>query len=137
MISRGRFSNKDAIRALTSPDIETKQVAARWLRRELKIVRAGQSKTGAAPVLKGEALSPLVIADLAMTMVENFADDIGDDLVCLLQELLEVDRHRRALAKVPSEKFQLAAQIVAQRNLQGWKAQGVARTSKNRAPRLY
>jgi hypothetical protein len=56
------------------------------------------SKRGDALVLKGEAFSPAVIADLAMTMLENCVSAPGIKLIRLLQELLDVDRHRRHLA---------------------------------------
>jgi hypothetical protein len=118
------------MRALNSPDLETKQAAARWLSGELRRLRADERKTGTAPVLKGNALSRLAIADLAMTMVENFADDIGDELVCLLQELLDIDWHRRALAERPSKEFEFAVQIVAQSELQGMKTIGVRELAK-------
>jgi hypothetical protein len=79
----------------------------------------GKKETGIAPVLNGAALSRIEIADLAMTMVENFTDVLGGDLVCLLQELLGVDIHRRALANGHAEKYDMAVSIVAQGTLMG------------------
>jgi hypothetical protein len=121
VVQRGGFATNVAERALVNRSAASKQAVARWLSIELNKLRDGERRIGAAPVLKGEALSRLKIADLAMTMVEVFADDIGEDLVCLLHELLDVDRHRRALADSRSEKFDLAVQFTAQRALKGRK----------------
>jgi hypothetical protein len=109
---------------------------ARWLSVELSKTRHSESKPGAAPVLRAYsgmqrrkevrspkesklALSRLTIADIAMSMVEQFSDELGDELICLLQELLGVDRHRKTVAKSRSDRFRTAVTIVAQYALRG------------------
>jgi hypothetical protein len=56
----------------------------------------------------------LKIADLAMTMLEACETAPGENLICLLQELLDVDRHRTALANKHVEGFEMAVYIEAQ-----------------------
>jgi hypothetical protein len=118
-------------------DLAAKRAAiARWLSEELTKTRHSESKPGAAPVLRAYsgmqsqketrspkesklALSRLTIADIAMSMVEQFSDELGDELICLLQELLGVDRHRKTVAKSRSDRFRTAVAIVAQYALRG------------------
>src|SRR5689334_20594421 len=59
-------------------------------------------------------LSRIEIADTAITMLEALDDGgkIGDDLLCLLQELLGVDRHRKALSD-KERKYSRAVTIKA------------------------
>jgi hypothetical protein len=86
----------------------------------LSILRGGEKEIGAAPILKGNALSRIVIADLAMTMLECLHKDVGQNLICLLQELLDVDRHRKASsAKEDRTKFENAARTEARLRVQG------------------
>jgi hypothetical protein len=54
-----------------------------------------------------------------MTMVELCALQPGENLICLLQELLNVDRHRASQAEKPIEAFEQAASIDAQMAVQG------------------
>ena len=97
---------------------------SKWLRNELSSLREGEKSTGAAPVLAGGAMSRVVIADIAMTMVESL-DAPGDELLALLMELLNLDRHRRSLARRKGSGFEIACQIEAQ-----WPKIGVRKLAK-------
>jgi hypothetical protein len=72
---------------------------ALWLRGELNKLR--DSKKAMLPRVE--------IADLAITMLEKLSrfDGIGENLLSLLRELLEVDRHRKKIA--PNEKLRWTA----------------------------
>ncbi len=109
---QGGFAKKVAIRALLGNEGFSEQVS-KWLRNELSSLREGEKTTGAAPVLAGGAMSRLVIADIAMTMIESL-DAPGDELLALLMELLDLDRHRRSLARRNGSGFEVACQIEAQ-----------------------
>lgn len=109
---RGGFARKVATKALTGNENFSEQVS-RWLRNELSSLREGEKTTGAAPVLAGNAMSRVVIADIAMTMIESL-DAPGDELLALLMELMNLDRHRRSLAGRSGSKFKFACQIEAQ-----------------------
>ena len=118
---RGRFSRDEVRNVLVS--ISTDQInkafelterAAEWLRIELKKLRDGEKVEGKAPVLTGQSLSRLLIADVAMTMVEGLQEQPGPELIALLMELLNVDRHRRSLGAAHSEEKDTAVAIDAQ-----------------------
>jgi hypothetical protein len=100
-----------------APDIGEK--VALWLIEELQTLRERERKVGSAPVLSGKTMSRLDIADLAMTMLESCEDRPGEHLIRLLQQLLDVDRHRKALAGFRNEKFESAVDIDAQLSLEG------------------
>jgi hypothetical protein len=89
---------------------------AKWLRSELRRLRDTQ-KTGGHPARRGTTLSLLGIADVAFTMLEAL-NCVDEELLSLLQELLNLDRHRRALA-TNAEAFDRAAYSEAQQTLQG------------------
>jgi hypothetical protein len=111
----GKFDARAISAALRSTNPQTKKGVASWLRDELKQMRAVQSK-GGHPVRRGKTLSLPEIADLAFTMLETLhAVDV--QLLSLLRELLNVDRHRRAFAN--RKKFNRAADSEAQFRLQG------------------
>jgi hypothetical protein len=93
---RGGFSNHVVMLALTDSDWETKESVATWLRAELAGLREAEKKAGTAPVRRGKTLSRIEISDMAIELLESIG---GESLVCLFQELLEVDRHRRTLAE--------------------------------------
>jgi len=112
---RGGFSHHVALLALTDSDWETKETVATWLRSELKHLREAEAQPGAAPVRRRQAVSRIDIADVAVEMLECLA---GDALVCLFQELLNVDRRRRALAEIFSQ-MERAAEAEASALLQG------------------
>ena len=118
---RGSFSRDEVSDVLVS--ISTDQInkafelterAAEWLRIELKNLRDGEKVEGKAPVLTGQSLSRLLIADLAMTMVAGLEEQPGPELIALLMELLNVDRHRRSLGAAHSEEKDTAVAIDAQ-----------------------
>src|SRR5436190_16467507 len=73
---RGRFQRQEATLALVNEMWETKERCAVWLRTELKLLREGEARTGAAPVRNRLALSRIEIADLAVTMLECL--EVGD-----------------------------------------------------------
>ena len=54
---RGGFQREEAILVLTNDMWETKERCAVWLRTELKLLRDGEARTGAAPVRNRLALS--------------------------------------------------------------------------------
>jgi hypothetical protein len=96
LVEQGHFNRVTASQALTEARSESKEKAARWLRRELQFVRKEEQTVGSSPVRRGKLLSRLIIADLAITMLQFLQEAPQENLVCLLQELLDVDRHRRA-----------------------------------------
>jgi hypothetical protein len=114
---RGGFEKEAVALALVNSSWETKEPLALWLSKELEFLREGEVRVGAAPVRTGKALSRIEIADLALTMLECL--DVGDNLLCLFQELLNVDRHRKDLA-TSDRNMKSAAEIEAQFNLQGY-----------------
>ena len=112
---RGGFSSRVATIAITDSSWETKEAVARWLRNELKVLREAEAKTGTAPARRKVALSRTEISDIALELLECIG---GESLICLFQELLDVDRHRKSF----SENFtqlDLAAAMEAQLELQG------------------
>jgi len=122
IMGRGRFQKEEAWAALNSDDPQSKEPVARWLSSELEELRDGEAKSrdgGASPVLSGDALSRLVIGDLAFAMLECHCAP-GPELLFLLQALLNVDRHRADLANSPGRKFNDAACYDGQAALQGY-----------------
>jgi hypothetical protein len=114
---RGGFSHEVANMALTDPDWETKHTVALWLRRELSQLRAAEAEPGKAPVRRSKAMSRIEIADLAIELLDSLNHCVGETLICLFQELLDVDRHRRSLAADFSQ-IAKAAEFEAQIQLQ-------------------
>jgi hypothetical protein len=104
IVRRGGFQREEAIAALTSDDPLTKEPVARWLSVELEKLRDGDGK---APVRNKRALSRLVISDLAFTMLECNCTP-GDELLFLLQQLLNVDRHRATVAEASASRDDMA-----------------------------
>jgi hypothetical protein len=119
LIKKGGFQSEQAVQALIAPDPESKEQVAVWLSSELNKLREGERCPGAAPMRRGQALPRAEMADLAMTMLEACETAPGENLICLLQELLDVDRHRKALASKHSEKLERAAYVEAQYALEG------------------
>jgi hypothetical protein len=117
LISRG-FQKSEALALLMSGDPESKEPVAHWLRSELKNLRDGEKTIGAAPSLKElafrkqEALTRSVITDMTFTLLENIDGSPGRELLCLLQELMNVDRHRKELA-ISKVKWDQAANLEA------------------------
>jgi hypothetical protein len=112
---RGGFSKHVATLALTDSDWETKEAVASWLRRELKVLREAEGKSGEAPVRRKAALSRSLISDVAIELLECIG---GESLICLFQELLDIDRHRKSIAENFAQLDQ-AAEMQAQLELQG------------------
>jgi hypothetical protein len=77
-----------------------------WLRAELKKLRSEERKPGSAPARRRRALARKHIADLATILLDRLwtvppdttAKSNRDHLICLFEELLNVDRHRAAFA---------------------------------------
>ena len=118
LINKGGFQKAEVSAAFINSDPATKEPIARWLRHELRKLREGEVTRGAAPALTGKTIPRALIADLTFTMIEC-ASYPGDELLSLLQELLNVDRHRKDLAAESRRKFELAATFEAQAALQG------------------
>jgi hypothetical protein len=112
---RGGFPDHVVTLALTDPDWETKETIAAWLRKELKQLREAEARLGAAPVRRGEAMARIEISEIAIELLGCLA---GQKVTCLFQELLDVDRHRKALSEEFSQ-LEAAAEIEAQTRLQG------------------
>jgi hypothetical protein len=112
LTTRGGFSKKEADAILYGTDLKVQETGALWLIRELDKLRQEERFPGTAPVRRGKTLSRLDIADLAMTLVEF--STIGDNLFSLVCLLLDLDRHRSALAKKRPEKLDRAACIDGQ-----------------------
>ncbi len=92
--------------------VTTEKVAKR-LRSEIHQIRKEQRITSKAPVLTGRTMSPVDIADIAISMLQHINQAPGPELIALLMELLNLDSHRRNLAYQPNEKKQKAAQLEA------------------------
>ena len=118
MQRRGGFSLGESLAVTTGHDAAVNERVAAWLREELRRLRELE-KQNASPVRRGQALSSLVIGDLAMTMVEAASFKPGKNLICLLQELLEVDRYRTANAKKRSPELEKALVLEAHMSLEG------------------
>jgi hypothetical protein len=116
LTDKAGLKRSEATNAVTSKYPITKEKAAKWLRSELRRLRDFQ-KSGRHPSRRGTTLSLLEISDIAFTMLEAL-DCVGDELLSLLQELLNLDRHRRSLA-ANLEAIDVAAQLGAQVTLKG------------------
>src|SRR5262249_47375105 len=112
---RGGFPHDVVILALTDPDWETKESVAAWLRQELKLLLQAETKPGTAPARRGKTLSRIEISEIAVELLQCLG---GETLICLFQELLDVDRHRKSLADGFSQ-LDRAAEIEAMAQLQG------------------
>jgi hypothetical protein len=126
---RGRFTKSAVARGLVDPNPKTKEKIAEWLRNELGRLRVEEQRVGAAPIFAGGMLSRITIADIALTMIQFLEGPPGEALICLLQELLDVDRHRIALVKNRPDSFVLATIEEALSALQG-KTLGVRELAK-------
>jgi hypothetical protein len=99
LLKKHGFDGRTAVLALGTIDLDTKEKVAASLRGELKKLRDSKKAT----------LRRVEIADLAMTMLEQRArfEGVGKEQLCLFQELLDVDRHRKKVT--PNEKLRWAA----------------------------
>ncbi len=116
--SRGHLSVRESLAAIFGKDAAASEKAALWLRKELRQL-LDLEKKGTAPVRRGAALSPLVIGDIAMTMIEAAPFKPGPNLICLLKELLDVGRHRKSLAKKRTPELEKALVLEAHYKLEG------------------
>ena len=110
----GGFSHKTVMGTLVclSGNPEHSEEVAQWLRGELLQLREDEKVQSKAPVLSGTSLGRATISDIAITMLE--AIEPGPQLLLLLAELLNVDRHRQARADNKNAERDIAAQIDAQ-----------------------
>ena len=104
---------------------EATEKIAIWARGELKTLRnfelesrlerEGRVKRNKSesPVLHGNAISRTVLSDLAITLLQT-VEEPGNNLVLLLVELLNVDKHRQLNANRNQPENRIAAQIIAQ-----------------------
>src|SRR5947207_3011545 len=118
--SYGGFSEEEASAALVSNDPETKGRPASWLRAQLAKLRKAELSDGPS---KAE------IADLTCAMLERCCAP-HDELLCLMQELLDVDRHRTVLASRPSGAFMKAARMEAEAALRAAPRLGIHKLAK-------
>jgi len=106
--TRGGFKRTVVERALTGPRARSKEKIALWLRAQLKELRQNERCNGAAPVRRDKMISRTAISDAAISMLQFLEEAPCNNLICLTMELLEVDRHRAALAKSFGDPFILA-----------------------------
>jgi hypothetical protein len=116
LLQKAKLSKDEVTDALVNINPETKEKAAKWLRSELHKLKDAQ-KGGRHPSRRRTTLSLLEIAAAAFTMLEA-VDCVDIELLSLLEELLNLDRHRGILA-ANFEIFERAAQADAQLTLQG------------------
>ena len=110
----GGFSGKTVRDALVcfSGNPEHSEEVSQWLRGELLQLREDEKIQSKAPVLSGTSLGRATISDIAITMLEAIEPD--PQLLLLLAELLNVDRHRQARADKKNAERDIAMQIDAQ-----------------------
>jgi hypothetical protein len=119
LVERGGFNRSVATRALVDPNPKSKEKVALWLRDKIQALRKAERRVGEAPVLTGASLSRLTIADIAMTMLQFLDAPPRENLICLLQELLGVDRHRQSLSERRGDAFLQTMIVDALKTLQG------------------
>jgi hypothetical protein len=129
LIQSGCLKPGDISSAFWTEDWDAKEIVARWLRTKLKELRESERVPGRAPVIRGVTLSRLVISDIAMSMVGTSGSPLGEELLALLEELLNVDRHRAAEDAFPSERFRMATLLEGELAAEGEKI-GVRKLAK-------
>jgi len=113
LVTKADFTEADALKALTQGDEDLVNRAGGWLRDQLSNLRRRRKQKEGAIIRLRKAMSEILIADIALTLLEASTCNVPDNLISLLQELLGVDKHRQALAKdVPL--MQKAAAVQAQ-----------------------
>src|SRR5208337_1491290 len=99
---QGGFTINEAMMAFwpaTPTTQKVKERVATWLSTELAKLRKAY-RLGDHPVRRQKALSKLIISDIAMTMLESGGRSApGKNLLRLLEELLDIDRHRATLVQ--------------------------------------
>ena len=115
LVERGGFKYMDAKNILTGLDQTGIENVAKWLRQEIAQLREVEKLGEAAPVRRGLTMSPADISDLAVTLLEALLDQSEPELIALIAELLNVDKHRRDKAqRSKKEEMGNAAFIEAQ-----------------------
>jgi hypothetical protein len=116
---QGGFTINEAMMAFwpaTRTTQKVKERVATWLRTELANLRKAY-RLGEHPVRRNKTLSKLIVSDIAMTMLES-GERSGQDnnLLRLVEELLDIDRHRATLAQsaIYSDAFIDAATLEGQ-----------------------
>jgi hypothetical protein len=116
---QGGFTINEAMMAFwpaTPATQNVKERVATWLRTELAKLRKAY-RLGEHPVRRQKALSKLIISDIVITMLESGGRSApGKNLLHLLEELLDIDRHRATLAQsaIYSDAFIEAATLEGQ-----------------------
>lgn len=114
----GRIPLKDVSAAFHPSAPDRKEAGAEFLTTELHRLR-GLQQAKQAPGHTKHALSPIMIADMAVTMLESCDGPPGPKLTSLISQLLWVDRHRATRAEKWNGPFFRAADIEAQGKLAG------------------
>jgi len=127
--TKGGVTFLKALETLTNENRYLNEKAARFLRKELSTLRALEKKGGANVRLR-RAVSRLEIADVALTLLENAGPTVGENLFCLLEELLNIDRHRAYMTIKNSAAKDKAAAIDANHLINKKKLLGVRALAK-------
>jgi hypothetical protein len=120
MQKHGGFTRQECFAATSGKDRHIAERVAIWLRKELlKLRRLDRQNAHAAR--RRLALPLPEICDLALTMIERSSLKPGNNLICLIQELLHVDRHRKRLAELHSEELEKALVLESHMAIEGKK----------------
>jgi transcriptional regulator with XRE-family HTH domain len=97
----------------------TIQKVAVWARSELKKLRElekqkRENKITQSPVLELKSISRSQLSDIAFQGLSSCSHQPNEELLMLIAELLDVDRHRKKNAEKHSDSFSIAAQLLAQ-----------------------
>jgi len=97
----------------------TIQKVAVWARSELKKLRElekqkRKDKITQSPVLELKSISRSQLSDIAFQGLSSCSHEPNEDILMLIAELLDVDRHRKKNAEKHSDGFLIAAQLLAQ-----------------------
>jgi hypothetical protein len=131
ILRRAGFQEANGLNWQFPPTIPARREhVAEWLSGELRKSRESERRVGAAPVLNNKSLPPIVIADMAVMMIENCDAAPGPKLTRLFQELLRVDRHRKVLADEENSPFDRAV------NIDAWSENAGMRCGNNQLARL-
>jgi hypothetical protein len=108
LLCRHGLDESIVAKALDRDDSLAVQKLLAWLRDELNKLREEEKKPGRAPARRQTALPRIHIADLAVFLLDKVlsvtpasgavAKSNRENLICLVEELLDVDRHRGAFA---------------------------------------
>lgn len=128
LASRGKFSSQQLFDAFLD-EAASKEAIALWLRGQLEKLRAARKVAGRSPIRREKMLSQLDIANVAQTMMECLSEAPGVELLALVRELLDVDRHRKEVAGRTAINRERVAQFEAEANYNGtpYKVRDLAR----------